>query len=306
MCTPCSNINKKIIANNFVPSRGYTLQEVRSKLKLSKKLSDDTLVEVLRKYCDVSKSGRKYLLSVKPDATYIDCVRNKISANMGTFKSKFYTYNALSEVLYDKGLNQLSLPAEPELYKFFKKEARTDAEKIINGYNISKILAQDVANLQKSNNDTVIQKYLIRTSKGAMRHSTDLETSKIFTVLQSFKWGDGNVKYQKAIAEVNNNLLTNGEQYKGAIFNFSLKPTSLPIGKDEIDTQLRLHLYNSLYKKYKDNEDKYDPVTKQIINKWGRYQLGLGAGFSFVKNRKSLHKEIDDKPRYFEAGEINW
>ena len=282
MCMSYTQIDKKVIVDNFAPTRAYSLKEIRNKLKLSKKLSDKMLMDTLTKYCNMNKAGRGYILTVKPDTTFIDCVRYKITQNDKHKQYKeYYSYDALSEILYGEKIRDLLLSAEPEPYRYIKKKARIDAAQIISDYNIRKVLGSIVCTLGCKKGDLVEVAHMIQRSSGEVTPASSEETIKIKAILQTTQWAKGT--HQQIQLRIKEEALLGDGSYAGALHCFQLSPPKAKISDDDLNRKIRLHLYNQLNAIYKTHQEEYDPDVKLVLNKWGRYQLGLGPDYSFAK-----------------------
>lgn len=277
-----TQINKKVIVDNFAPTRAYSLKEIRSKLKLSKKLSDKVLMDALNKCCDMNKAGRSYTLTVKPDASFIDCVRYKITQNdKHKQHKKYYSYDDLSVVLFGGKIRNLLLPAEPEPYKYIKKKARVDAAQIISDYNIRKVLGGIVCDLGHKKGDRVEAVHMIQRPSGEVVPASSDEAFKIKAILQTTRWTKGT--YQQIRTRIKEEALLGDGSYAGVHHHFQLSSPKVEISEDDLNRKIRLHLYNQLNAIYKKHQEEYDPDVKLVLNKWGRYQLGLGPNYSFAK-----------------------
>lgn len=288
-CLSYTQIDKNIIAKCFSPTRDYTLEEIRNKLKVSKKLSDKVLIDTLNKYCEVNKTDRNYNLVIKPDNTFIDCVRYKITqSDSHKQRREYYSYDALSEILYGERIQSLLLSADPEPYKYIKKKARIDASQIISDYNIRRVLGGVVCDLGLKKEDSVEAVHIIQRPSGEVTPASSEEASEIKAILQSTQWAKGT--YQQIQDRIKEKVLPDGGSYAGVVHRFQLSSPEIKISDNDLNQKIRLHLYSRLVAIYEKHQEEYDPDVKLVLNKWGRYQLGLGSDYSFAKNRSQKIK----------------
>jgi hypothetical protein len=283
-CLSYTQITKKIITDNFVPTRGYTLEEIRDKLRLSKKLSDKVLIDTLSKYCNINKAGRNHFLAIKPDNTFIDCVRYRIILQSKEMGNHYHSCNAICKMLYEKRITDLLPSNEYDLYKFFTKAARKEADEIISERNIRRYISDVIYRLERKDGDSIDKVHVIWSS-GETRPANIDELRTINSVLESFGKRGSAKDYPLLKKEIEAHLsLSEDEAYGGVVYGFHLAAPTISISDDAVSQKIRLHLYNDFKKKYESNL-QCSPITKEIINKWGRYQLGLGYDFSYAKNR---------------------
>lgn len=299
-CTPCDKITGELIEESFVPAKEYSLQEIRDKLHISKKLKDSTLLLSLNKVCNIAvidggefslrpKKSMKMLIEAKPENTFMDCVRHRLLVNDYGDQTPYYSYNDLSMLLYGKRMSELCVSKAPELYKHIEKPYQAMTSEIINEYNILRTLGEIVKNIDRNKSEEVTTVRFAKTSSGTYRELTFSEEEKIKSIICSTSPWRSYESYNDVIKKINE-VLSSEETYGYVKKSFRLKIPDIVMSEEEVSIKIKANLYNHLMKIYWKDTDQH-PMVKKVINKWARYQLGLGSDFRFADNELIVSKE---------------
>lgn len=290
---PISDITRSTIADNFTPTRGYTISEIRKRLHLHARLKDDKVLETLGEICYIAPYKRKkcermgtneprYTLQPKPEVSYMDCIRHKIIQYTHNDENVYCTYNQLSQILYGMDIKEMELDDDPVWYSTFSAQVKKEAKEIVNNNTIRMSLGSVIQKLGKTKGTTIQRVHLIEVDNGS-RFSDAQETVAIDSIMRKMSWNQKGheQKFRTAMLDVNEKVLANKGKYQCAAYSFKLKDPHLTISEEEIDMRIRLHLYKRLVAKYY-SKGTYNMRTKEVVNRWGRYQLGLGKDFSYA------------------------